>query len=419
MRRTLSFRAFPLVFVFMLAMTFTGFAQVVANDEITTADLSNAHANSTQVTPRGHTNGQAHARFGIPNIDSLVNFNDQFFTQGFDSNGNPNRHWYYNMVGNPPSHKGTTVINAPIVPVSLDLLNFDGTVRFHMDVTPFIQPVLDSPVFTNANYSSSSVPTQISDAVQRAEFFNVAQPDWHTILKPVVKPGRTMRVPRGTYAFARNADGTCCSFVEIEVNTFVNLLFPATADDTTTPIGAAEHAGDITTRDMSTFLFPNTFLFSGNTANCCIIGFHSYDFEFGDASNGNTEKRYVVDYSSWISPGIFGGGFQDVTALSHEISEIYNDPFVASDGIHNVTPWWKSPNGNCQNDLEVGDVIEGLANGVFPITMPNGATYHPQNEALVQWFAFQSPSSAINGAYSYPNTATLKNLSAVQNANCK
>jgi len=37
----------------------------------------------------------------------------------------------------------------------------------------------------------------------------------------------------------------------------------------------------------------------------------------------------------------------DVTALSHEIVEIYNDPFV-----NDITPWWISPNGNCQNDLE-------------------------------------------------------------------
>ncbi len=51
----------------------------------------------------------------------------------------------------------------------------------------------------------------------------------------------------------------------------------------------------------------------------------------------------MVNYSSWISPGIFRGGLGDVTALSHEMSEIFNDPFVAADGIHNVTPFWLSP----------------------------------------------------------------------------
>src|SRR5439155_1588453 len=92
----------------------------------------------------------------------------------------------------------------------------------------------------------------------------------------------------------------------------------------------------------------------------CVLGFHTYDFEPGDASNGFRERRYVLNYSSWISPGLFGPGFEDITALSHEVTESLNDPFVGSDGVHGITPWWLSQNGNCQNDLEVGDVIEGL-----------------------------------------------------------
>jgi hypothetical protein len=126
----------------------------------------------------------------------------------------------------------------------------------------------------------------------------------------------------------------------------------------------------------------------------------------------------VVNYSSWISPGIFRGGLGDVTALSHEMSEIFNDPFVGVDGIHNVTPFWLSPNGNCQDNLEDGDVIEGLPNQIFPVAL-NGMTYHLQNEALLQWFEFESPSSALGGAYSYPNTETLTALSPPQNFACK
>jgi hypothetical protein len=278
--------------------------------------------------------------------------------------------------------------------------------------------VLDSPVFQNASYTSSPVPTQFTDAVQRASYFGQEKDDWHTLLAPSVKTGRTMVLNRGTYFFALNADGSCCAFVLIDANTFVNALFPATADDTTTPVGAAENAGEVTTKDMSTFLFPNAYLYIGSPSNCCILGFHTYDFEPGDDSNGNVEKRYVLNYSSWISPGLFGGGFEDVTALSHEIDESYNDPFVASDGVHDVTPWWLSPNGNCQNNLETGDVIEGLPNGVFPITM-NGMTYHPQNEPLLSWFEFESPSSGIDGAYSYPNEQVLTSLSAPQNPGCQ
>jgi len=406
----------------LLALTSVPLARAQESDQITSAQLAGSEGKFKALPPNGHKNGQAHARHGIPNIDSLVNFNGQFFADGYDSDGNPQTHWYYNMVGNPPQHHGTTTINAPIVPVSLDLRNFDGSPRFvngqrlFYDVTPFVAPTVASPVFANSTYSSSPVPTQFTDAVQRAEFFQNAKDDWHTLLAPSVKSTRVMTLIRGTYQFALNSDGSCCAFVLVDFGTFINKLFPTTADDTSTPVGAAENAGEVTTKDMSTFLFPNTFLFQGSS--CCVLGFHSYDFEPGDDSNGNVEKRYVLNYSSWITPGLFGAAFQDVTAHSHEIAETYNDPFVASDGIHNITPWWKAPNGLCQNNLETGDVIEGLANATYPVTV-NGFTYHPQNEALLQWFEFESPSSAIGGAYSYPNTSVLTSLSPLELANCQ
>jgi hypothetical protein len=50
--------------------------------------------------------------------------------------------------------------------------------------------------------------------------------------------------------------------------------------------------------------------------------------------------------------------------------------------------------------------------------MPNGYLYHPQNVALLQWFEFQSTSSALDGAYSYPDPAALPALSAPQTVNC-
>jgi hypothetical protein len=243
--------------------------------------------------------------------------------------------------------------------------------------------------------------------------------DWHTLLKPSLKASRTLSIPRGAYYFALNSDGSCCAFVLADIDVFSKRLFPPTAADVSTPIGAAEHAGDITTKSIATFLFPNTYLYSHrNPNNCCVLGFHTYDYEPGDASNGYREKRYVLNYSSWISPGLFGPGFEDVTALSHEITESLNDPFVGSDGIHGITPWWRSQNGNCQNDLEVGDVIEGLPDSTVPIKT-GGRTYHPQNEALLQWFEFQSPSTALGGAYSYPNQSVLTSLSPSVGVNCK
>jgi len=329
------------------------------------------------------------------------------------------------MAGNRPERGGTTRFNAPIIPVSLDLLDFDGSVRtingrrLHYAVQPFVASVLNSPVFQNAEYSSSDAPTQFVDAIQKAAFYSTMQSDWHTLLQPSVKKERTLSIPRGHYFFALNPDGTCCAFVLLDINIFSDRLFPSSPNDTNSPVGAAEHSGDITTKDISTFLFPNTFLyFNGNPNQCCVLGFHTYDFEPGDASNGFREKRYVFNYSSWISPGLFVPGFEDVTALSHEITESVNDPFVGSDGVHGITPWWLSPNGNCQNDLEVGDVIEGLPDATTTIKI-GGEIYHPQNEALLPWLEFQSPSTAIAGAYSYPNMNVLTSLSPPQGVNCK
>jgi len=408
------------------SLGFAGLASAQEPDQLSsTANLQTAGTKSAKVPPHGHQNGQAHARFGIPDIDSLINFNGHYFADGFDTDGNAKREWYFNTIGNPPQLGGTTTINAPIVPVIVDLRNADGSPRFVggqrliSDPTPFVQPVLNSPVFQNATFTSSSTPTQFTDAVQRAEYFGKAKADWHTRLAPAVKAPRVMKLNRGTYRFALNLDSTCCRFILVDINTFINALFPAVASDTTTPIGAAENAGDVTTKDVSTFLFPNTYLFfNGDPNQCCVLGFHSYDFEPGDAGKKKPEKRYVMNYSSWISPGLFGGGFEDVTALSHEIAELYNDPFVVSDGIHNLTPWWLAPFGLCDHVLETGDVLEGLPNATFPMTM-NGMTYHPQNEALLPWFEFESPSSALGGAYSYPDTTVLPHLSAPQLPGCK
>jgi hypothetical protein len=372
-----------------------------------------------------HGKGNIPTPHGFPlGVDTLVNFTDHFEEPGVYFDGTPHHVWEYNMVGTPPNQGGTTTFNAPIVPVTLDLRNADGSPRFvngqplisHPEA--FLQPVLNSPVFSNASYTSSVVPTQITDAIQKAEFGNHASPDWHTLLRPAVKTGRTMVLIRGTYRFALNADGTCCSFVLVDANTFVNELFPQTAPpDNSTVMGAAEVAGDITTKDISTFLFPNTFLYENNDpTQCCVVGFHTFDVEPGDASNGNQLRFYVMNYASWITPGQLGA-FQDVTALSHEMAELYNDPFVGFDGIHNVTPFWLNTTGQCQDVLEVGDVVEDLPNPTFPVTL-NGFTYHPQTVALLPWFEFTGNSFALDKAYSYPNETAITSLSSPQPLNC-
>ncbi len=185
---------------------------------------------------------------------------------------------------------------------------------------------MKSPVFEEYKYSSSKHATQYIDAIQRAEFWSKIRhgdddeesnsgadwndhdrSSWHTLLKPELKTPRLMLLPYGSYKLALNADGSCCSFLLVDINTFGNLLYPpAFPFDGSTIIGAAELAGDITTKDVSTFLFPNTFLyFNGNPKNCCVLGFHSFDQEPGTAANGNlppvtsstTRAGFRLDFS--------------------------------------------------------------------------------------------------------------------------
>lgn len=417
------------------------------------------HANNSA---NAHKNGNIPTPHSFPlGIDTITNFTGHFENHGVLFDGTAHHVWEYSMVGNPPEQGGTTVFNAPIVPVSLDLRNPDGSPRFVKpngnggaitcgrngvpldltvckplvsDVTPFIQPFVNGPVFNGlSTYSSSPVPTQITDAVQRAEFGNHARADWHTLLAANVKPAETMTIVQSfnskglpEYQFSLNPDGSCCFFVFIREDVFNTKLFPQNpaGPDNNSIIGQAEVAGNITTKDISTFLFPNAYLFDPRSGGCCVLGFHTFDFEPGNAinlpANGNQDRFFVLNYSSWISPGIFGGGFQDVTANSHEIAETFNDPFVGFDNVHNIVPFWQNPAGQCQDLMEDGDVIEDLSafgDVTFPVTV-NNFTYHPQNEALLPWFEFEQNSSAIDNAYSYPNEAILPHLSAPQPLNC-
>ena len=358
--------------------------------------------------------GQGHTNSGIQSLETLLNWNGHFRADGVDQFGASQVIWYYNMIGNRPELGGTTWINAPIVPVTMDLRNADGSPRFvngHALISSpaqYVQPVLDSPVFSNAVFSSSPVPTQITDAVMRAEFDHSAKRDWHTLLLPAVKTPRTMVLIKGTYQFGLNPDGTCCRFILVDENAFINALFPAFPGDTSAVIGQAQVAGEVTTQDLSTFLFPNTFLYEGTPANCCVLGFHSFDFE--PVSIG---QAFVMNYSSWISTGLWRK-VQDITALSHEIAET----LTITSAFDSVLT---SRRGGCPRTAAAGQPggrrrdrgsREGACHDAERLHVP------PTNEALLQWFAFKSR-QARSVLYSYPNTSTLTALSAPQKFDCK
>ena len=339
--------------------------------------------------------------FGLPfsraNVISVPTFSASFISR--------DQTWQLNMMGTAPWNGASTTIPVHILAVSLRLQNANLVTFTNASVAPFITPTLNSPNFLASNYSTGA-GIQFGDAVQRAEFFHKMKAGWHTNLRPAtVVHSVTITVPR---------------FMTVNVNGFntqVQTYYTQKASDGHTVVFLLDQffnqqifnivtneikAGRFSTNALNIALFPNTFIFSlnaeGGVGNCCTLGFHT----FFTNSAVPKESRWIFAFASWISPGVFTG-FQDVTALSHEISESLNDPFV-----NNQVPAWQFPSepGTCQDNLETGDPVEVLSNPSFPVHV-SGMTYHPQTEALLQWFEQKSTSTAINSAFSYPNTKTL------------
>src|SRR5689334_7558325 len=95
------------------------------NDVIVSADaLTKMNPRSMSVGPKGQSGtrlGLFARPTGVPGVDSLVNFTDQFTTLGFDSNDNPKTVWPYEMVGRAPESGIPTVIHMPVIPAIVDV----------------------------------------------------------------------------------------------------------------------------------------------------------------------------------------------------------------------------------------------------------------------------------------------------------
>lgn len=300
--------------------------------------------------------------------------------------------------------------------VSWQLLNADDSVFTTVPFAPFERLFLNSPNFVQLNYRSGT-SLEYEDAVHRAQLFSIMKNDWHSVIIPQVVDKVTIQVPffvnvqlaNGNVIQARSyftgtaADGS--TFV-LMLEPLFNFFFDNTEVNEI-------NLGNFHTNAMNMSLFPNTFLFQLNVNNpntpggCCVLGFHTY---FANFDGVFPQHRYISQYASWSSPGLFGAGFQDVTALSHELAESFSNPFVS-----NRTPNWQFPGepanaAVCQNNLEEGDPIEVLPNATTSLTVSERGfqfVYHPQNIPLLRWFEMGKTSSAIDGAFSFPDETVL------------
>jgi len=200
--------------------------------------LAGRHSANAALLADGMKNA-ANNHGGIPGVDSIVNFTGSFHAPGLDPTGTVvEDKWFYSMVGNFPNRDGReTHIGAPLVPVTVKLLDADGDQAFDptsgaaliLGPHAHVRDVLQSPVFKDYQFTSSRKETQFTDAVARATFFDSIREDWHTLLDTWVADGLTLKVPMGAYQYALNNDGSCCAFMLLDYNTFSALLFPPTS----------------------------------------------------------------------------------------------------------------------------------------------------------------------------------------------
>jgi len=140
------------------------------------------------------------------------------------------------------------------------------------------------------------------------------------------------------------------------------------------------------------------------------LGYHD---AFAVQNDDRTETLQTFLLTSWLSPDQVADIIADVSTLNHELSEWANDPFV-----NNVVPTWRhppedDPNAACSFNpfLETGvPQGNGLTFEDFPtVVVPlNGFKYHLQQLVMLPWFADESPSSALNGWYTFPDPSSLR-----------
>jgi hypothetical protein len=297
----------------------------------------------------------------------------------------------YTMVGtNPFTGNGQTTV--PTTIIAFRFVFSDGTV---MDGGADVAATLASPIFSEYTYAlSGGDHTQYGDAIQRAQFNKIGSAYHVRLGAPMIQPTLTIAVPANQgFAFV-NSRGVLIGLMDI--SWFSNKLYNAI------------NSMHVSSRSLPIVLTHNVLTWIGNPNNCCVLGYHGAT----SSVSGNGDQRVqTYIYSAFITPRTYAGfdlpgqGLGDIHALSHEVSEFYDDPFVNNI----VNPWLTptAPQYGCTAYLETGDPVVGYW---FPLpgnpqTNANGV-WHPEDEVYFSWFARQSPSIAYLARYTYMGTFT-------------
>ena len=323
----------------------------------------------------------------------------------------------YNMVGaNPYTCTGagcSVTIETDITPI---IVRIGGRV---FDGNNVLAATLASPQFAVNDYGTTPFATtgapnmprgaggllsqddtgnalQLQDATMRAQFNRTGASPYHLILHPNVMAPVVIDVPANHGTLLQSGRGVV--FADVNIGWWSSQINNLNSKQDPT--------------HLAVYLTDDVLLYVGkDILNCCVIGYHGTKVTGGGGgsvnSNGNA-KVQTFSWASYISPGIYArpnGGtvwaLQDIHAISHEIAEWADDPFVNN----LVEPWLTptAPQYGCTNVLETGDPVVGIGfamgtNSFRQGPNPNGTQsadgyYHPEDEVLLPWFMRTAPNT--------------------------
>jgi hypothetical protein len=328
----------------------------------------------------------------------------------------------YNMVGADPYNCSGSGCNVTVETDVIPLNVIVGGVEF--DGTDVVAPTLASPQFATNDYGSTpfatnssyargpggllsqldaGIPLQLQDATMRAQFNKTGSSSYHLRLHPTVRDPITIVVPGNQGTLLQSGRGVI--FASVNVHWWA------------TRIQQLDNSlGYVDPTHLPLYLTNKILLHIGlDPTNCCIIGFHGAgpvpsgdENAYGPGHGNGNQPIQTFAWASWVTPGIYArpnGGvnwaLQDIHAVSHEVAEWADDPFINNF----VEPWLTptAPQYGCTNILETGDPVVdiGFAKGTNTFDQagnPNGTQsadgfYHPEDEVFLPWFMRTAPNT--------------------------
>jgi hypothetical protein len=328
--------------------------------------------------------------------------------------GSNGQTYSFTMVGKKPSLNQSSTTPTDIIPVRI-VFNANG--GFALDGTSKVAAVAGSPIFTSNDYSTVAESSggagnlspgnvgQLEDITMRSQFNKIGT-GYHVLLgQPTVHPTVTLTVPQGKGSAFVTGRKIVYGLVDSQwfSTQMMSILGSNQIDSTHLPI----------------VLTDNVMLFDAKTGgNCCTIGYHGAAIPVGvgaGSTNGNGKQQVqTFIFSAYSTPGLFTAPYiADIHALSHEVAEWGDDPFVNNW----VNPWLTptAPQYGCTGILETGDPVVGIGFKIGTNPFPadqladgtaspyDDGTWHPEDEVFLPWFSREAPNHTSE-ATQHPST---------------